>query len=503
MKIKSLLAAVSIAALTAGAANALTIPVTPPASSMASTPANAMFPEGAVLAEELSLPAEGIGNVYFTVATESGNYPAGNNFIVNITLPTGVSIDGPVGGSVLDTVSLDQVIVDGGSAVVQSQSGTQLQLFVSIPQGGGEAINELNFSLPLELTNCDVSGSLTVTVATEGGTNVEDGIATAASPIAPCESAFNTSIVSDVESDGDEDTVIGLTDYEQLRDEAGNSLTNTSPIGLFTAEIDTSVGVDLAGTPLTAASVDEVTFDVVFEDGSEIDSMSLAGATNTASTDGNTYSFTFPFTGDVSDEPIFVTVEGDDPIVSQGVVTADVAHDLTDAGGPDLIGSEDGTAAALDDLQREGQFFGVFDWNNGPAGGGTLSVYRVTGLPVGVEVPFTATVWNSGWGATNNTVTGSVTGDAAGEAVITSATIPALAGASFADVKRYDFGINFELGDPMDMDRLLLTNGTVTAMGDGSNANDFTLQNDPGRDGDNGGSISKVCCFPIGLAAGN
>ena len=513
MKIKSLLAAVSIAALTAGAANALTIPVTPPASSMAPTPANAMFPEGAVLANELALPAEGIGSVTFTVATESGNYPAGNNFIVNVTLPTGVSIDGPVTGSVLSSLSLDDddnvttpsTIVPGGSAVVQSQSGTQLQLFVSIPQGGGEAINELNFSLPLELTNCDVSGSLTVTVATEGGTNVEDGIATAASPIAPCESAFNTSIVSDVESDGDEDTVIGLSDYEQLRDEAGNSLTNTSPIGLFTAEIDTDVLVSLgtaapngtaagdpstynftSGAPLTAASVDEVTFDVVFEDGSEIDSMSLAGATNTASTDGNTYSFTFPFTGDVSDEPIFVTVEGDDPIVSQGVVTADVAHDLTDAGGPDLIGSEDGTAAALDDLQREGQFFGVFDWNNGPAGGGTLSVYRVTGLPVGVEVPFTATVWNSGWGATNNTVTGSVTGDAAGEAVITSATIPALAGASFADVKRYDFGINFELGDPMDMDRLLLTNGTVTAMGDGSNANDFTLQNDPGRDGDNG-----------------
>jgi len=152
-------------------------PVTPPASSMAPTPANAMFPEGAVLANELALPAEGIGSVTFTVATESGNYPAGNNFIVNVTLPTGVSIDGPVTGSVLSSVSLDDdddvttpsTIVPGGSAVVQSQSGTQIQLFVSIPQGGGEEINELNFALPLELTNCDVSGSLTVTVATEGG----------------------------------------------------------------------------------------------------------------------------------------------------------------------------------------------------------------------------------------------------------------------------------------------------------------------------------------------
>jgi len=132
---------------------------------MDTPPANAMFPEGAVLADELSLPAEGIGNVYFTVATESGNYPAGNNFIVNITLPTGVSIDGPVGG------------------------------------------------------------------------------------------------VSDVESDGDEDTVIGLDLYEQLRDEVGNSLTNTSPIGLFTAEIDTDVLVSLGtAAPNGTAAGDPSTY---------------------------------------------------------------------------------------------------------------------------------------------------------------------------------------------------------------------------------------------------
>ena len=241
-------------AITTGTASALSIPATP---AMGAAPANAISPEGAVLANELALPADGIGSVLFSVITDSGDFPSGNNFIVNIDLPGGVAVDGPISGSVL-------VGPIGGSAVVQNQTDTSIQLFVSIPQIS--PIGELEFDLPLSLTSCDVSGGLTVTVETENGTPVEEGVATAPSPIAPCESAFDTAFDPDAL-----DTAIALAEFEQLRDDVGSGpRVLTSVVGLFDALIDTGVGVDLAGTALTPASVDEVAFDICFEDGAEV-----------------------------------------------------------------------------------------------------------------------------------------------------------------------------------------------------------------------------------------
>jgi hypothetical protein len=467
MKIKSLLAAVSMVAITAGTASALSIPVTP---AMGAAPANAISPEGAVLANELALPADGIGNVTFSVQTDSGNYPAGNNFIVDITLPNGVGIDGPVTGSVL-------VGPAGGSAVVQNQTGSTIQLFVSIPQDA--PVNALDFSLPLSLTSCAVSGNLSVVVETESGTPVEDGMASAPSPIAPCESAFDTDFDPDAA-----DTVIGLTDYEQLRDTAGGPLVLTSTIGLYDALIDPTVGIDLAGTALTPASVDEVAFDICFEDGSEIAGVTVNGVAGTASTDGDTYSFALPFTADLTDAVIAVTVEGDDPITSQNVTVKNVLHDFTDAGGPDLIGSEAGTGGALDGLQREGQSFGVFDWNSGPVGAQTLSVYRITGLEPGVPTTYTATLYNSlaNNGAPYTLPSSTVTGDVSGEAVLVSTTLPGIP----ASIVRYDLGLNFETGRPLDVDRLLSAGGVISDFGGGANSNDTTLQGSPINDADNG-----------------
>ena len=469
MKIKSLLAAVSMVALTAGTASALSIPQTP---AMGAVPANVMVPEGAVLASELMLPADGIGSVTFSIVTDSGDYPSGNNFIINIALPTGVAIDGPISGSVLVGTSQG---AGTGSAVVQSQTATGVQLFVSIPQAG-TPINRIDFDLPLELTSCAVSGTLDITVNTEGGTPVEDGAASAVSPIAPCESAFDTTFVADAN-----DTVIGLTDYEQLKDVPGGGLTNSSIIGLYSAEIDTTVGLDLAGTPMTAASIDEVTANVVFADGSEIAGVTIDGVAGTASTDGNTYSFVLPFGADVVDADIIVTVEGDDPIVSQAVVANSVLHDLTDAEA-DLIGSESGVGGALDTLQREGQSFGVFDWNSGQAGAQRLNVYRITGLDADSTVPYTVSIENAGLTGAANTVTGSVTANGAGEAVLTDSMIAAMLPAT---VSRFDFGINLETGNDVDIDRLMSTGGIVTSFNDGANNTLFSTTNQPTGDSDN------------------
>lgn len=496
MKIKSLLAAVSMVALTAGSASALSIPT---AASTAATGSNdvgqILTPEGAVLANELALPADGIGNAVFAVQTDTGTYPAGNNFNVLITLPSGVEVDGPINGSVLSglyqdpgnatpTDRTDDVFAAGsGSATVLNQSGNLIELFVSIPQSG-DATSALVFDLPLTLANCAVSGDLSVRVQTENGNDVENpSTATAPSPIAPCESAFDTSFDPDAD-----DTVIGLTDYEQLKDTPGGGLVLTSTIGLYDALIDTMVGVDLAGTALTPASIDEVAFDICIEDGANVTDITVNGVSGTASMDGNTYSFALPFTADLTDAIIDITVDGADPIPSQSVTVKNVLHDFTDAGGPDLIGSEAGAGGALDTLQREGQEFGVFDWNSGQSGAQNVNVYRITGLDAGATVPYTISIENAGLTGAANTLTGSVTADAAGEAVLTDVAIAAMLPAT---VKRFDFGINLETGNDVDIDRLMTNNGVVSAFNDGANRSGYGYfggLEQPGTDSDNTGS---------------
>ena len=456
-------------AITTGTASALSIPATP---AMGAAPANAISPQGAVLANELALPAD-VGPVTFSVITDSGNFPSGNNFIVNISLPDGVELMGPgVQGDVL----FSPTVADGGSAVVQNQTATSVELFVSIPQD--TAVGELIFVVPLALASCDVSGDLTVTVETENGTPVEEGIATAPSPIAPCESAFDTAFGPDAL-----DTAIALGGFDMLRDDVGTGLpVFTSEVGLYDALIDTSVGVDLAGTALTAASIDEVAFDICFEDGAEVTDVTVNGVAGTASADGNTYSFALPFTADLTDALIDITVSGDAQISTQAITVKNVVHDFTDAGGPDLIGTESGAGGSLDFLQREGQSFGVFDWNSGPVGAQTLSVYRITGLAPGVPVTYTATLWNSFAGPGAVTLPpATVTGDASGEAVLVSTTLPGIP----ADVARYDLGLNFETGRSLDVDRLLSRGGVISDFGGGANALDATLQGSPSGDADN------------------
>jgi len=462
MKIKSLLAAVSMVALTAGSASALSI--------------TNVTPTGAVLANELELPAEGIGTIDFSVETDSGEFPSGNNFIIDITLPTGVELQSPVTGSVLAGTS------DGantGSAVVQSQSGGNLQLFVSIPQNTTPGITSLDFEIPVELASCAVSGGVTVRVQTEGGTNVEEGTATTAAadaPVAPCESAYNTAVSAD-----DDDTVIALVDYVELSDTPGGAGVLTSTIGLLDAVIDPAVGVDLAGAPLTHTSVDEIAFDICFEDGSEVTSVTVNGVAGTASADDNTYSFVLPVTADLNDALIVVNVTGAEEIPSQAVLVKNSLVSFNDTG-PDLVETEPGPAGSIDALQREGQAFGFFDWNSGGEGAQTISVYRVTGLPPGEVVPFTVELENSN---ADGTYTGTVTGDSTGEAVLVSTS---LAGALPAGVVRYDFGINFETGEDLDVDRLLSRSGVVTSFNGGANFSLMDNDATPLGDTDNNGT---------------
>jgi len=460
MKIKSLLAAVSMVALTAGSASALSI--------------TSVTPTGAVLANELALPAENVGNITFDIQTDTGNFPAGNNFLISVTLPTGVAVN--------ESVDAGDILTEGGddaSAVIQpSSSGNVLDLLVSIPQTT-TVTDTIGFDIPIDLVSCAISGNVSATVTTEAGTNVEEGVATAAAaaaPLAPCESAYNTAVSADAD-----DTVIALVNYVNLSNSPGSGGTLTSTIGLLDAVIDTDVGVDLDGTALTHTSVDEITFDICFEDGSEVTDVTVNGVAGTASADDNTYSFVLPVTADLNDAVIEVTVTGEEEIPSQAVLVKNSIVDFNDSG-PDLIGTEPGPAGAIDALQREGQSFGFFDWNSGGEGAQTISVYRVTGLPAGEEVPFTVVLENSN---ADGTYSGTVTGDETGEAVLVSTS---LAGALPAGVVRYDFGINFEIGDDLDVDRLLSRGGVVTAFNGGANSDPSGNSNTPLDDTDNEGT---------------
>ena len=513
MKIKSLLAAVSMVAITAGTAHAVSIPTAATTAAMGSNDVPLVIsPDGLVLAHELDLPATfpaGANSFRFAVQADTGTYPAGNNFTALITLPNGLEVDGPINGTVLDGLFFDNdstnndrtndVFTAGaGSATVLNQSGNVIELFISVPQNAGDPVSAFVFDIPVELADCtaDTFGdTMTVRILTEGGNNVESPTtATTPNPIDGCASAFDTTFETDIVA-GANDTVIGLDDYNQLKNSPGGALVNSSVIGLYSAEIDTNVAIDFNGTPITAASIDEVTADIVFVDGSEITGVTVNGVAGTASTDGNTYSFDLPFGADITDADIIVTVANEDSIVTQDVQATNIIHDLTDTEA-DLDGTENGLAVIADDgtvsvsdgplldkLQREGKEFGFFDWNSGQAGAQRLNVYRITGLAPNAEVLYTITVENAaGLGGADNTLTGSVEADAEGTTAITDREIALMLPAT---VKQFDFSINLETGTDVDIDRLMSTGGIVTSFNDGANNSLFSTSNQPTGDSDN------------------
>jgi len=63
-----------------------------------------------------------------------------------------------------------------------------------------------------------------------------------------------------------------------------------------------------------------------------------------------------------------------------------------------------------------------------------------------------------------------------------------LAGALPAGVVRYDFGINFETGEDLDVDRLLSRSGVVTSFNGGANFSLMDNDATPLGDTDNNGT---------------
>ncbi len=463
MKIKSLLAAVSMVAIAAGSASALSI--------------TNVAPSGIVPALELELP--GIppltGAFAFDVITNAGStFPGGNNLKVKVELPAGVYFSTAVNGGDI-TGAANSATVQNGSGTVGS---SVVEFLAAIPQ---PATNTLTFNFNLGLNTCPIASSpLKVSITTEDGTAIETGSASSLGLIAPCKSAIDGVILSDVAKS---DTKITLASgYTSLAEFPGTGPLNVAGVvGTAQYSIDPLVSKSLtAVVPMTIADVAAVKFDVMFEDAAGIDKVFINGIPTVKS--GNNFTMTATtgidktkmFAGPNS---ILVVPLGTVVIPTQNVWVGNSKVTFRTTGAPDLIAEEMGPMGSLDALQREGREFGFFDWNGGTNGTGTISVYRITGLTGPTD--FTIQLENSN---ANGTYAGQVVPDATGEAQLTSNN---MGGALPAGVVRYDVQINLETPNTnVDVDRLMIRNGIVTNYGDGANATTYGQPNQPNSDSD-------------------
>ncbi|WP_371396362.1 hypothetical protein [Fretibacter rubidus] len=468
MKIKSLLAAVSMVALSAGTAAALTIPAT------------SVVPNGIIPAFELQLPGTPAltGNFAFDVMTETGNYPNGNNLLVTINLPTGLVFASNLSGSAVVPAANAQGVVNGGGTT----GSNTVTLLVSLDDVYNS--NVLSLALPLRLDACPAAGDFVeVLVRTESGTNIEEGRAITANIIAPCASAINGVVTSDAVVS---DTQILLAPYTAIGEVLGTGPLNaTGTLGAINYTIAPTVSKSLAAvTPLVSTDVDAITFDVAFENAAAITSVTAGGIAGTKI--GNVFRFNVTAPADIAtlldgtaDDIVITAVSGTTVIPTQTVNVVNSGVSFRDTGSPDLILSEAGATGALDTLQRQGREFGFFDWNSGGDGSGTVSVYRITGLTGATD--YSVQLENSN---ANGTYSGTLTPDATGEAILFSTD---LGGTLPADVVRYDFLLNLETSSTtVDVDRLLSKGGIVTSYGDGAN-NSYNnpRPNQPSVDSDN------------------
>lgn len=469
MTLKPFFSALALALLSSTAAQALSI--------------GNITPTGIVPALELELPGTPAltGIFAFDLITDTGTYPAGNNILVTAALPNGAVFTTPV----------NNASVAGGSGVVQSGGAIgddSVVFLVSIPAAG---ITNLRFTFDLELISCPAAGDvLTVSAAIDGsGTPIEQGTALSADLISACRSALTPSPAT---PDTTATTISVVSSYTNFA-ETGPAPGGVHPIGLINYTIDPAVTLSLAAiVPMTAANIASIDYDLTFGEGSNIpgrgftfdDMTGLTTFVAVPAPDTSSFSFASNVSIGLLINGIADTITASSlatgQIPTQGVRIENSFVNFTDAGGVDLIDQETGSEGAIETLRREGPTFGVFDWN-GQNASGTISVYRVTGLPAG-PTPYSVTFTNAG--PANGTYFGTAIPDTNGEVMITSADFGLVVPPSYA---RADVQFVFEtLSTGVDMDRLLFRNDFVSKIGDGANIDLASSLAEPTGDSDTG-----------------
>ena len=477
MNIQKFLVATSILALTATSASALDIAngiVGAPAGIATSTMSGFAGP----LALELCLDdadADAVsGNVAFTITptAQPANFP--QNLLVTVTLPAGVTFSSTLGGSALfsdqSTLSTVQTGGLGGSSSatfnLSEANNSSDTLFFSLPidvngcpDGAGIEINVIDTQ-----TNLAVEGDAVVNT-NETTTMVGTGDDAVPVRLLPgCQSLLTTTITP-----ADPEKEIELTDYTSL---------SNGILGTVETTVDGTILVD-ATTFATPALIDTIDYRVDVEDSTGLAAAVVAGGGSGSFAGENSVSISAPYAA--GPRNVFVTADGVDAIVSQDV---DIHSEVTFTAASGLVDKAP-VYGDLDPLNREGAVFGRFDWVGANNGAGTVTILRVTGLPLGEAVPYTVNLINTPNGTYDGTYSGVIPANHDGEVGLDSHSLFDVDNP--VNFVRGDAELCFETNAALDVDRLMTTSGgQVASFGDGSN---FNVQaTNPTTDFDNGNS---------------
>ena len=476
MTIKKLLTATSIMALTATSAQALDI---------TNTGTDFVMP----LANELCLgdagvaPLSGVVAFQVTLTNQPGNFP--QDTLVTVNLPAGVTFSQNLVGAALTSSQTTQGSVQSGGA----DGDSSVQFVLSEANMSSTA---LNFALPVEVSACPDGAGIDVIVLdtqnnlfVEGDAvvNTNEAAAMPGDPVLlpPCEDAFPGEIVAD---DPEKEIRIGAGGadiYETIFDGVTSFLFESLQ-GTYEFTPNPAVAIDAAGTPASATQIASVDWTVTVEDEVGLD---YALNLTTRNLNGAIQNVNFDnfVPGDLE-----VELNGDDfvlgpnqiilasennvndrvPVANQDVSLSAQLNFVAGSGLTDKAP----TVGALDPLNREGAVFGTFDWVGSAPGTGTATVLRVTGLPLNAETPYTLEMTNTPNGTYDGIYSGTVPAGNDGELALNSNNMFGVDNP--VPFVRGDIQICFETeATDVDVDRLLVSNGVISAFNDGSNFNDL------------------------------
>jgi hypothetical protein len=466
MKNAKLLAAASVAAIMAGAANAqLAIEQDSATGSTITAPYS--------IAEEVDFPVAALAGdldagLGVSVLTE-GVIPPGQNIFLTLQL-TNATLTANLNGSEIDLGKTGAVVDSGGS--IGDDFVRYLVTTDAFDTSTGDATRDgLRVNLPIEMSSCgDVSVAVTEFKTESGGTPIEGGAASLAAPAITCDEAFVATLAPDLDT-----TVLDFTGGFTNFVVAGPDTITTAVLGDYVLAVDTAVNVDLAGTPASATMVQGFESSVNFVDASGVvngtaataDALFAAGptavATNSIPLVGTTPAAAASETGTFS-----IAIDGATSIAAQTVSVSGAIMDLDDSGFS-LVDTDPFNSADVEDLRLNGQYFGSFDW----VSDGTKlvnTIFRITGLDGASDIPAQVIVQNARNGSAFEGVfpftllASDVTGS---EYRMNSDMLEAIAG-QFGTA---DISLVFSTDLDLDVDRLLAGPSTavVVPFGDGAN----------------------------------
>lgn len=468
MKLFKLMAAASVGALLAGAANAqLALEQDDAGSATISAPYS--------IAEEVDFavagPAGDLDAIFGLEVLTQGVIPPGQNIFLTIQIQNGV-LDANLDGSEFGG-GITGAVVDAGGTIGDN-SVRYLITTDTIDLSTGDASRDgVVLDLPVQMSSCgDLTFSVTEFETESGSTPIEGGSAALAAPAVTCDEAFVTNVAVDVDN-----TVLSfLTGFTTFVVSAPDTATNAI-LGDFDFAVDTTVNVDLAATAADPAMVLGFASDIDFLDATGIvdgeavpaggDTLFDAGPTAIAGT-------TIPLVNSISPTNATETgtfelnIDGINPVSAQAVTVSNAEIDLDDAT-YSLQATDPFNSADVEDLRLNGQYFGPFDWVSDSTAL-VNTIFRITGLDsAGPDIPAQVIVQNSRNGNNGVFPFTLLASDVQGSEVrLNSQALENIVGSSF---RTGDISLVFSTDLDLDVDRLLAgpSQAVVVPFGDGAN----------------------------------